>query len=62
MQTLISQCPAILSSEVLYDQRTKCIGFIKGTMIFLDGSELHFREFVDIETQMIRYTYAYHYY
>ena len=30
-------------------------------LLFWDASVLHFREFVDVETAIERYTYAYHY-
>jgi hypothetical protein len=35
------------SKELLFDQRTKYIGFVKGAMLLRDGSELHFKEFID---------------
>ena len=46
---VVSDCPAIISKELLFDQRTKYIGFVKGTMLLRDGSELHFKEFIDTE-------------
>jgi len=52
---------AVHSSSVTYDKRTSYVGFIKGTILLLDGSTLHFREFVDVETAVERYTYAYQY-
>ena len=58
---IISGCPAIISKELLFDQRTKYIGFVRGTLIFRDGSELHFKEFIDIETGITKYKYGYHY-
>jgi len=57
---VILSCPAIISKEILFDQRTKYIGFIRGTLVFIDGSELHFKEFIDAETS-IKYKYGYHY-
>ena len=58
---IISGCPAIISKELLFDQRTKYIGFVRGTLIFRDGSELHFKEFIDTETGITKYKYGYHY-
>jgi len=58
---VISSNPAIISKDILFDQRTKYIGFIKGTLIFRDGSELHFKEFIDTETGIKKYKYGYHY-
>jgi hypothetical protein len=57
----IEACPAVHSSSVTYDKRTSYVGFIRGTILLLDGSALHFREFVDVETDIERYMYAYQY-
>ncbi len=43
------------------DQRSSLRGFIAGLLQFNDGSELHFREFVDISLPELRLMYAYHY-
>ncbi len=58
---VISGCPAIISKELLFDQRTKYIGFLRGTLTFRDGSELHFKEFIDTEAGITKYKYGYHY-
>jgi len=34
-------------------------GCIRGELYFIDGSILHVREFLDVETTMERLTYAY---
>lgn len=57
----LEACPAVHSSGVTYDKRTSYVGFIRGTVLLLDGSTLHFREFVDVETDIERYMYAYQY-
>jgi len=57
----ISNCPAIICKEVLFEQRTKHIGFIRGTLTFRDVSELYFKEFVDTEFGITKYKYGYHY-
>ncbi len=57
----IKQCPAIHSSSIRYDKRSSYQGYIKGSILFLDESVLHIREFVDVEFSVERYTYAYHY-
>ena len=57
----IEAYPAVHSSSVTYDKRTSYVGFIRGTILLLDGSTLHFREFVDVETAVERYSYAYQY-
>ena len=57
----ISNCPAISYKEVLFEQRTKYIGFIKGMLTFRDGSELYFKEFINTEVSITKYKYGYHY-
>jgi hypothetical protein len=44
-----------------YDKRSTSIGFIRGSIYFFDGSTLHLREFVNVEHDVERYMYAYHY-
>ncbi len=58
---VVSDCPAIISKELLFDQRTKYIGFVKGTLVLRDGSELHFKEFIDTEAGITKYKFGYHY-
>lgn len=47
--------------SVRKDQRSLLRGFIAGMLQFNDGSELHFREFVDVSLPEPRLMYAYHY-
>jgi len=47
--------------NVRKDQRSFLRGFIAGMLHFSDGSELHFREFVDVSLPEPRLMYAYHY-
>ena len=58
---IIDESPIIQSTNVTYDKRSTYIGFIRGDLYLLDGSRLHFREFVDTEAGIERYTYAYQY-
>lgn len=44
-----------------YDKRSTYIGFIRGSLYFLDGSLLHLREFINAQYGVERYMYAYHY-
>jgi len=44
-----------------YDQRSETKGFIRGVILFDDGSELHVREFVDVTSGIERFKYSYHY-
>jgi hypothetical protein len=59
--TLIATAGIIHSSSITYDRRSTSIGFIRGEISFLDGSQLHLREFVNVERGTERYMYAYHY-
>jgi hypothetical protein len=43
------------------DHRSPFRGLISGLLVFEDGSELHFREFVDTTMDEPRVIYAYHY-
>jgi hypothetical protein len=43
------------------DQRSAMCGFIDGALQFYDGSQLVFREFLDINRAEPRLMYAYHY-
>jgi len=47
--------------NVRKDQRSFLRGFIAGMLHFSDGSELHFREFVNVGLPEPRLMYAYHY-
>jgi hypothetical protein len=61
VETLLADTTILHSSSVTYDKRSTSIGFIRGVMYFLDGSQLHIREFVNVEHGVERYMYAYHY-
>lgn len=43
------------------DARSKVRGLIVGTLLFEDGSELHFREFIDLTLPEPKVMYVYHY-
>jgi hypothetical protein len=61
IREVVEACPAVHSSSITYDKRTTYEGFIKGVILFVDGSVLHLREFIDVEVEINRYMYAYHY-
>ena len=61
LRDTIDESPIIQSARVTYDKRSTHIGFIRGILYLLDGSYLHFREFVNTETDIDRYMYAYQY-
>ena len=47
--------------ELQVDRRSPQRGLIAGVLTFRDGSELHFREFIDMNRPEPRLKYAYHY-
>lgn len=57
----IAATPNVHSSDVALDQRSTQSGLIRGDIYFADGSLLHFRELIDLETEPIRLMYSYHY-
>ena len=61
VETLIATAGIVHSSSVTYDKRSAYLGVIRGVIYFLDGSQLHLREFVNVEHGTERYMYAYHY-
>ena len=61
IETLVANASIVRFFNITYDKRSTYIGFIRGSIYFLDGSLLHLREFVDVEYGSERYMYAYHY-
>lgn len=57
----LTKADLILSSDLTADFRTKKIGLIKGTLAFSDGSELFFKEYVDLRYKIRKETYSFHY-
>lgn len=47
--------------DLRIDPRSTLRGYIAGSLQFNDGSELHFREFIDLTQPDPRLVYAYHY-
>ena len=61
IDTLLSHTSIVHSYSVTYDKRSTSVGFIRGSVYFIDGSMLHLREFVNVQHDVERYMYAYHY-
>ena len=59
IQQLLNDCPVARSFDVAYDKRSTYEGFVRGEIHLVDGSILHLREFVDVETTIDRLTYIY---
>ena len=54
----IQSCPLVQLTDISYNKRGSCEGFIRGELYFVDESKLHLREFVDVETTPDRLMYA----
>ena len=61
LQSLIDGCPFVDAQQVSFSKRGATLGFLRGDLRMIDGSMLHFREFVDTEADVNRITYAYHF-
>jgi hypothetical protein len=61
IESLVADAGIVRFFNITYDKRSASIGFIRGSIYFLDGSLLHLREFVDVEYGSERYMDAYHY-
>lgn len=57
----IRQAKFLSSYNLFIDETPPNIGFIKGVVYFVGGSELHFREFIEAETDIEKIKYSYHY-
>lgn len=53
--------PVVRASNIQLDKRTNRSGLIRGDLFLGDGSRLHFRELVNLEDQVVRLMYSYHY-
>ena len=61
IESVISNTPTVLVTELVKDKRSPYIGFIEGKLYFQDGSLLQFVEFVNVKVSVERYKYSYHY-
>lgn len=57
----ISHCRAVERQDVHTEKRTSFEGYLRGELVFKDGSRLHFRELVTTEpsVSLVSYTYQY---
>ncbi len=52
----------VLDSKINFDLRAGEQGYLSGTIQFSNGSELHFKEYVDVLNQKVdKLTYSYHF-
>ncbi len=56
-----TQTGLLVSSDVMTDIRTEKIGLLKGVLVFLDGSTLFFKEYLDLRCSLDKKMYSFHY-
>ncbi len=63
IQALVQTFGLAQPPEISYHRREREIGFLRGDLVFRDGSQLHFREFVHVKRNQPanRYMYAFQY-
>ncbi len=61
LEEILAASPAVSVPEMTLSKRSTHIGYVRGDVYFSDGSLLHFREFVNTQPVVERYTYVYHY-
>jgi hypothetical protein len=57
----IATSPVIHSSNISVDKRTMRSGLIKRDLYFAGNTCLHFRDLVEVQTNLVRLIYSYHY-
>ena len=53
--------PVVQSHVTAFDKRGPSAGYVRGVVFCVDESQLHFREFVNTQPKVDRFTYVYHY-
>ena len=61
IQKIVESSAIVQLSSVTFEKRGTHEGFIRGKLQFLDGSNLYWREFVDVELTVDRLMYVYQY-
>ena len=53
--------PVVQSHDIAFDKRGPSAGYVRGVVFCVDESQVHFREFVNTQPKVDRFTYVYHY-
>jgi hypothetical protein len=61
INNILAASPGVKSQDVHAEKRTRTEGYLRGDVLFKDGSRLHFRELVTTEPNIQRISYTYHY-
>lgn len=61
IETTINDCPIVTHFSTEFDEIDQFVGYFKGKLDLMDGSILHFIEFIEIENEIVnRLKYKYH--
>lgn len=61
LQALIAATPFVTATSLSYEERPPAAGLIKGGLLFADGSQLDFKEFLITQPTLRVIKYGYHY-
>jgi hypothetical protein len=61
LQTLLAATPFVTATSLSYEERPPTAGLIKGWLVFADGSQLDFKEFLLTRPTLQVIKYGYHY-
>ena len=61
LQELLAATPFVTGTSLSYEERHPSVGLIKGWLVFADGSQLDFKEFLLTRPTLQVIKYGYHY-
>lgn len=61
LQAGVEATPFVLTTSLAYEERHPSAGLIKGSIVFADGSQLDFKEFLITQPVLRVIKYGYHY-
>lgn len=61
LQKVIAASSIVAISDISFEKRSDHVGFVRGNLTFVNGSQLHLRELVDVRQIVTRSMYVYHY-
>lgn len=61
LQELVATTPFVTATSISYEERPPSAGVIKGSLVFADGSQLDFKEFLITQPMLRVIKYGYHY-
>ena len=61
LQALLATTPFVTATSLSYEERPPAAGLIKGWLVFADGSQLDFKEFLLTRPTLQVTKYSYHY-